>query len=463
MNGSTINKQYIGDTLSSDRNIDYITKICDSMHNFIAIFCNGEIIYINPTGVNMLGFSDEKIPQKMSFADILHSNYKDIASLKFDDLIDDDNLIVKFIHMDKSGIDIHIWVKSLDIGNNIYLLEGREITKYLKHAASAQIREQRLQSLLNAIPDCVLMLDSDGYILEANPATLDEFQISRKELHTTNISKLIPNLSDKKLSSFLDSTWNINYQNDEHNYGDRRGEFFRVELIVRILNEGCSIKYCCIIKNIENRLRTEEEIRRYMEDLEHNHQLLEGHASDVVHMAEELDVQKRKSEYQALHDPLTNLPNRRYFYNFLKQSIKNAAEKKNSICLLFIDLDKFKQVNDTLGHDVGDKLLLDVAAKLKENTRDNDMPARLGGDEFAVILNSQSMLDKEKYNQITNRIREDLYINIPNSKQQIQTSASIGAVLYPNDASSFDSLVKLADYNMYKAKKGGRNKVVFNS
>ncbi len=160
-------------------------------------------------------------------------------------------------------------------------------------------------------------------------------------------------------------------------------------------------------------------------------------------------------KHLAEHDPLTGLPNRMLFLDRLAQAIKNAARFNENIAVLYIDLDHFKEVNDSLGHKVGDILLKEVSDKLKTNIRQSDTVARLGGDEFIIILDHFSSLDiiNSVVQNIMNSLKEPLLIE----NQEIYVTLSLGISVYPNDGRNADTLIKNADAAMYKAKEDGRN------
>ena len=155
------------------------------------------------------------------------------------------------------------------------------------------------------------------------------------------------------------------------------------------------------------------------------------------------------------HDPLTGLPNRTLFLDRLKQAIKNALRFNENIAVLFIDLDHFKEVNDSLGHHVGDILLKKVSHKLKTNIRQSDTVARLGGDEFVIILDHFSNLNT--INSIVQNIMHSLKEPLLIEDQEIYVTLSLGISVYPNDGEEADTLMKNADAAMYKAKEDGRN------
>ncbi|MCW8954418.1 MAG: EAL domain-containing protein, partial [Sulfurimonas sp.] len=168
-----------------------------------------------------------------------------------------------------------------------------------------------------------------------------------------------------------------------------------------------------------------------------------------------LNKQKDILAYQAHHDVLTGLPNRILFNDRLMQSIKNAKRNKEEVALLFIDLDRFKHINDSLGHVVGDKVLQVIAGRLNNIVRDEDTVARLGGDEFTIILHG---LKKETdasllAQKILRSIAEVMFID----SHTLYISTSIGISVYPEDSKDINHLIKYADVAMYKAKEEGRN------
>src|SRR5690554_2128440 len=162
---------------------------------------------------------------------------------------------------------------------------------------------------------------------------------------------------------------------------------------------------------------------------------------------------------QANHDHLTGLPNRQMFQERLQAAMKEADRDNKAFALIFLDLDLFKDVNDTLGHNVGDQLLKEASRRLLSCVRDTDTVARIGGDEFTVIVSdvpSQSVVE---------RICEEILRKIAKPYQlgeNVATvSASIGVTMYPEDASDAGEILKNADMAMYAAKECGRNQYCF--
>ena len=166
-------------------------------------------------------------------------------------------------------------------------------------------------------------------------------------------------------------------------------------------------------------------------------------------------------EYLAYHDGLTALPNRSLFNKLLSQAISQAQRSNKQLAVAFIDLDRFKQINDTLGHEAGDQLLKEVATRLKTCLRDSDIVARLGGDEFVVLLTE---LTDEKYaatvaQKIITAIGKPFIL----IGQEFRVTASIGISTYPLDGQDAQTMTKNADIAMYQAKEDGRNNFQFYS
>jgi len=170
---------------------------------------------------------------------------------------------------------------------------------------------------------------------------------------------------------------------------------------------------------------------------------------------------EERVEYLARHDGLTGLPNRTMFSEVLSFNIHNARRYHHVFATLFIDLDRFKNINDTLGHDAGDQLLKVMARRLSDNLRAGDLVARLGGDEFVVLL--PQIADRREIVLIANKLLAELSRPICLQGQECETTASIGISLFPDDAADEHGLMKNADIAMYRAKDEGKNTYQFYS
>jgi len=180
--------------------------------------------------------------------------------------------------------------------------------------------------------------------------------------------------------------------------------------------------------------------------------------TEHMNIQEELRQQKNILTHQATHDALTKLPNRVLFIDRLEQSIKKAKRYKSQVAVLFIDLDRFKEINDSLGHSYGDKVLIQVAERLQASVRGFDTISRLGGDEFTLILEYVRVEDVHQIaKKLLSRLQEKLSIN----NQELYITSSIGISIYPRDGDTTEILLKNADAAMYKAKENGKNNYHF--
>jgi diguanylate cyclase len=175
----------------------------------------------------------------------------------------------------------------------------------------------------------------------------------------------------------------------------------------------------------------------------------------------QLKESQRKLEQLASFDTLTGLPNRRLLQDRIDQGLRRATRSGRGMALLFIDLDGFKEVNDTLGHDVGDVLLQEVADRLQRCIRGSDSVGRFGGDEFAIVIEDATL--PADAIRVAQRIVEGVAEPVLVGEHRIQTTASIGIALCPQDGTDATTLLKNADIAMYRAKKYGRNRFEFST
>lgn len=174
-------------------------------------------------------------------------------------------------------------------------------------------------------------------------------------------------------------------------------------------------------------------------------------------------IERKKSElrlnYLAQFDPLTGIPNRQFFNDQITRATARARRDGRKVGLLYLDLDNFKIVNDTLGHDSGDRLLQEVADRIRRSVRTGDVIARLGGDEFAVLM--EGLATPREVEAVANGLLEVVSQPYHVNDRQLAITTSIGITMYPNDNSDTQMLLKNADIAMYQAKESGRNNFQF--
>jgi diguanylate cyclase (GGDEF)-like protein/PAS domain S-box-containing protein len=187
--------------------------------------------------------------------------------------------------------------------------------------------------------------------------------------------------------------------------------------------------------------------------------MVENHEHKVIaYVAAISDLSRRERDHKqleemAFRDELTGLPNRRWFEGQIGRALTSMSKDGTGFCVLFMDLDKFKPINDELGHDVGDRVLQAVAQRIQGRLREGDAVARIGGDEFVVLLqNAGNPVDAEN---VANNLLESIALPIAVGSQTLQVGASIGCAIYPRDGADATSLLRHADAAMYGAKRFG--------
>ncbi|MDP3871475.1 MAG: EAL domain-containing protein [Methyloversatilis sp.] len=275
--------------------------------------------------------------------------------------------------------------------------------------------------------DSVLITCAAGFIEYVNPAFERTTGYLAKEVlgHTPRILK-----SDQHSRKFYDCMWST----------IKRGEVFRSVFTNR---------------RKSGELYFEEKTISPIFDSQHRISHYVATSKDV---SERIRVQEQL-ESLANTDTLTKLPNRRLFMERLEQVMSSAVRQGQQLAVLFIDLDRFKVINDTLGHNVGDGLLIEIARRLRGGVRATDMVARLGGDEFLILL--EEVKCREDVSQVVANILKGLGQVIQLEGREFFVSASVGIALYPDDAASKDELLSRADVSMYQAKSAGRNTSCF--
>lgn len=312
--------------------------------------------------------------------------------------------------------------------------EDLELLEYAAHLAGIAIYKHKADNALQLAAmvyqnssEGMMVTDADAIILDVNPAFTQLTGYSREEALGKSPKFLKSGLhsksfyQDMKYALKMTGQWRGEIWNR-----NKRGELYVEELsISTIFNaDGSPQRRVAQFSDITQRKQAEENIWR-----------------------------------QANFDQLTGLPNRRLFLDRLQQEIKKAHRSRQMLAIFFLDLDRFKEVNDSQGHEMGDALLQETAHRLRACIRKTDTAARLGGDEFTLIITE---LDKaENLISIAQNILQHLSIPFQLGSEQVFISVSIGITLYPQDAEDTQQLLKNADQAMYSAKRLGRDRYCF--
>jgi diguanylate cyclase (GGDEF)-like protein/PAS domain S-box-containing protein len=334
----------------------------------------------------------------------------------------------EWTYIRKNGVRFPVWLSVTNI-----LDEKKQKIGYLGIASDITERKRIADELLlayNAIEhtsEGIVITDGDGFISSINPAYTRIMGYEREDVigRNPNFSK-----SGRHDRSFYRNMWHKIRRDDcwEGEIWDRRkdGSIFPKWLSINAIRDkqGKVVHYVGIFMDISQQKATEDKLERL-----------------------------------AFYDPLTQLPNRALFRERLNQELLAVQRNKLQAALLFIDLDRFKWVNDNLGHNIGDELLIAVAIRITQEIRESDSACRLGGDEFTVILANLTQTDK--IGVIAEKIIASLGKTFEINGHQISIGGSIGIAIAPQDGADFDILTTHADMAMYEAKKAGRGMYCF--
>ncbi|MEC4983877.1 MAG: CHASE2 domain-containing protein [Oscillatoria sp. PMC 1068.18] len=313
------------------------------------------------------------------------------------------------------------------------------VTSHLAHQQEELKRSQEfLQSVIDKIPDPIFVKDRDYRWIILNQAFCDFSGYLLSELLGKTDRNIFPANEAYVFWSqdrFVFET-NTACENEEK-FTDAQGMTHLIATKRSLHQDAAGNVFLVgVIRDITERKHLEEQLRQLAADLSR-------HNAELKRSAQQL-------HQDAYYDSLTGLGNRRFFNESLAKSLEWAQKNKRLVGLLFLDLNKFKPVNDTFGHDVGDLLLKEVAVRLSNNLRSSDVVCRLGGDEFTVILPGiKEKQDAEKVaEKITGAVSEGFVIG----ERKISMTASVGISLYPDDGENIEALVKQADLRMYEFK-----------
>ena len=288
--------------------------------------------------------------------------------------------------------------------------------------------EQRFRGTFENAPLGMMLADTSGRIFRANHFAANLLAFKPEDLPGTHLSRLVPASDRSRLLEKLEDliSKEIPQSNSERRLVAQNGLelWVNFHVVVQRNEEGSPLYFIIQIADISDTKRTQDRMERL-----------------------------------AFFDTLTNLANRRLYNDRLQQVISDSQRQKRSAALMYLDLDNFKRVNDTLGHDAGDSLLKQVASRLQQCVRAADTVARPGGDEFTIILDGISSVSDAS--RVAENILEEMRKPIEIAGQQLVVTTSIGITLLPQDSLDAQTLMRNADMAMYKAKERGRNNYQF--
>ncbi|MDX1451650.1 MAG: EAL domain-containing protein [Oleiphilaceae bacterium] len=290
--------------------------------------------------------------------------------------------------------------------------------------------ENRFRLLAENSPVGIYQMDEDGRIVYAN----ERWQL---------LTGLAAGATSKDVCRFLNNE-------DQDHY---------IATLQKIRSKHVSqvIEYRYTRRNEDRPCIFMEHVAALVEDVD-GHKRFLGYIGSLMDISDLKDAQL-ELENLAFYDPLTNLPNRRFFRDHLQFVLASAKRNDKSVAMLMLDLDDFKKVNDTLGHDVGDQLLVALADRLRTQVAKRDVVSRMGGDEFMFLLNDVDV--RSNIQNVAQRILQAIQQPVLIDRHELEVTASIGVAVYPDDAEDVESLIRNADLALYQSKGSGRNRVSF--
>ena len=411
--------------------------LCGSKTSILDWDMVNNTLYVSPSWKEMLGYHDDELPNSThTWKKLAHPQdiVKVMGSLK--EHIRQHRKVFENNHRLRHK-DGH-WVWILGRARIIYDEQGNAIRMIGTHTDITKEKELQLQyshyaQILEQIEDSVISFDMDGFITSWNRGSKILFGYETDEVLGKHFSMLFPkntlDLYEKMMAELKE-----------------KGEY-RTEIQLRRKTNKPLYAVLSLFS-------LKDEDGNTIEFVSYAHDITEQKKVEAI-----LLEQKNILRYQAHHDALTRLPNRVLFFDRMEQSIRKTERLGKSFALFFIDLDKFKHINDSLGHGIGDRVLKVVARRIEETIRKEDTLSRLSGDEFTVIM--EDLNHPEDASLLAEKILAVLQKPMYIDEYTLYISGSIGISLYPQDATDADSLLKYADTAMYKAKENGRNTFQF--
>ncbi|WP_235276385.1 bifunctional diguanylate cyclase/phosphodiesterase [Methylotenera sp. N17] len=406
------------------------------------VYCNiydehWTMLYISNGCEGLTGYSPDQLihNQNISYEEVIAPEYRSYVRVEIAKAVETNTSFeIEYpIHHANGSV---IWVSErgypvYDDHGQVQALEGyiQDISDRKNVEASLKKAESRYRSIFENAIEGIFQSTLDGQYLVANPA----------------LAAIYGYESSAALISALN-----NIQHQLYVLPTRRDEFVK-----EITTKGKVHNFQSQIYRKDKSIIWISENARLVYDKDNQPIYYEGTVEDIT----ELKNHAVEIEYQATHDNLTGLPNRYILNDRLQQSINFASRYNTKLAIVFVDLDQFKLINDSMGHSVGDQLLVSVSKRISNNVRDIDTVVRLGGDEFVILIpNVQTRQDIElSLGRLLNHMSAPLNINDFN----FSITCSMGISVYPDDGKDPDTLLKNADSAMFKAKHTGRNNFQF--
>jgi len=396
-------------------------------------------LYVSQKWKSIIGHDSQKTPYKIKvWRHHLHPEDRRAVFRAIEENIAGKTDYIDNIHRlrDKDGNWIWIHMR----GKTYYDEDGVALRVTGTHRNITELKQLELKNLhqsqiIEQIHDSVVSIDLNGYITSWNRGSERMLGYSKEEALLKHISFIYLDMYQERFLQYIEELKDVGSLTLEVALLQKSQIFIYVELLLSLLRDdkGDIVEVIASAHDITEKKFAHETLQR----------------------------QKEALDYQAHHDALTGLPNRILFHDRLKFSLQKSQREQKKFALFFLDLDKFKEINDSYGHDVGDAVLKGVATKLSAVLRKEDTFARIAGDEFTMII--ENIKDAHDASVFAKKILKTLLEPLVIGKHTLKISMSIGISIYPENGANCEALLKSADLAMYRAKKEGRDTFQFYS
>ena len=304
-------------------------------------------------------------------------------------------------------------------------------------------------------PDSVFWSDGSGAIVYVNHAACTKLGYSKDELTGMNIKDIDTNYSPEnfeKIKELLSSLPKGELKRLQSMHKHRDGHLIPVDIFIGELEPKSSSLGFSFVRDMTDNIKTEK-------DLKHAYRVLQDKNRELVRLYGDIKRREDQLKFLAYHDELTGLSNRNLLMETIRQHIAAPDACAHKFALLFIDLDNFKNINDSLGHSIGDEVLIEVSKRLGDTIPDTEHIYRFGGDEFIILI--YDVEDIEDLNETAQQVKNCLLPPICYEMSSIYLACSIGVAVFPSDAETAEGLLMFADAAMYRAKLNGKDRIHF--
>ena len=403
-------------------------ELLELASSLVCLLRNNQVIFLNNAGVRMLGLASADDAIGSPFEEWVVEDYRFLMEAGWELLAEEEFLPLKLSRADGSVFEAELRVRRVPT-DDVFFIEGRDISKFVKSAEALREREERLQGILASVAEGIVTVNDSGRLESANPAAERMFGYKRGQMAGMDLSDLMPDDMRDHHQRFFDAYMSglfptlmgrlvegVGRRND--------GTTFPMEISVSELRHGRHRLFTAILRDISERKENEDRIRRL-----------------------------------AHHDNLTGLPNRNLLNDRMNHALARAKRHGGRMAVLYVDLDKFKPINDTLGHEAGDEVLQQFAHRIRDAVDqmggDDALLARFGGDEFVILIQDGDV--RGSATRLAEKLVAELGRPIVVQDRQVFLGTSIGITLFPEDASGATALMKNGDIAMYQAKVAGKN------